>query len=363
MAVSGLLILAVDPEAIVGPSFQMTFAAVGAIVALHSSPWARRMFQRRDEDLSRRVPRAAAGIVVTGAAVELCVMPLVLYHFHRAGPYGVIANVLAIPFTELVIMPLEAFSLLLDCFGIGQPAWTVTGWMIDLLLKLAHTIAAHTRLVTIPQMPLSAFAMLTVGLLWTCIWNTKLRLLGGIPLIIGAVATFFAPRPDLLITGDGGHLAVVSPDGTPQILREHAGDYVRSFLAEASGFDGEPDDLGSRPYSDCSADACVAAIPKGARHWRLLATRSAYRIDWDELVKACAIADITVSDRRLPTGLRTTLAEARSWRALANRRPCDLPWRPPAGRQRRRAHRRASLGADLLKDQRLSLHRREVPSV
>ena len=59
LAVSGLLILAVDPEAIVGPSFQMTFAAVGAIVALHSSPWARRMFQRRDEDLARRILRAA----------------------------------------------------------------------------------------------------------------------------------------------------------------------------------------------------------------------------------------------------------------------------------------------------------------
>ena len=108
-------------------------------------------------------------------------MPFVLYHFHRAGPYGVIANVLAIPFTELVIMPLEAFSLLLDCFGIGQPAWTVTGWTIDLLLKLAHTIAAHTRLLTIPQMPLWAFAMLTVGLLWTCIWNTRLGCLGSFP--------------------------------------------------------------------------------------------------------------------------------------------------------------------------------------
>ena len=302
LAVSGLLILVVDPEAIVGPSFQMTFAAVGAIVALHSSPWARRMFQRRDEDLARRILRAASGIVVTGAAVELCVMPFVLYHFHRAGPYGVIANVLAIPFTELVIMPLEAFSLLLDCFGIGQPGWTMTGWTIDLLLKLAHTIAAHTRLLTIPQMPPWAFGMLTVGLLWTCIWNTRLRLLGIVPLAIGSVATFLAPRPDLLITGDGRHLAVVGPDGTPQILRDRAGDYVRSLLAEASGFDGDPDELGAQPYSNCSPDACVAVIPKGGKRWRLLATRSSYRIDWNELTAACANADIAVADRRLPRG-------------------------------------------------------------
>jgi competence protein ComEC len=302
LAVSGLVILAMQPEAIVGPSFQMTFAAVGAIVALHSSPVIRRLFQRRDERLLARIVRGAAGIVATGAAVELCVMPFVLYHFHRAGPYGVVANVLAIPLTELVIMPLEALSLFLDSFGLGHPAWTLTGWAIDLLLGLAHTIAAHTRLVTIPQMPAWAFGMLIIGLLWVCIWTTRIRILGLGPLAIGAVATFLAPRPDLLITGDGRHLAVVNPEGTPQILREHAGDYVRSLLAEASGFDGEPDDLGSKPYSDCSPDACVAIIPKADTDWRLLATRSAYRIDWAPLVDACSKADIAVSDRKLPRG-------------------------------------------------------------
>ena len=300
LAVSGLLILAVQPEAIVGPSFQMTFAAVGAIIALHSSPWARRMFQRRDEHFVRRILRGMAGIVVTGAAVELCVTPFVLYHFHRSGPYGVLANVLAIPLTEMLIMPLEALSLALDCFGLGQPAWTVTGWAIDILLRLAHTVAAHTRLVTIPQMPAWAFAMLILGLLWICLWTTRVRLFGVVPIVIGAIVTFLAPRPDLLVTGDGRHLAVVSADGTPLILRDRAGDYMRSLLSEASGFDGDPGDLGERPYSDCSDDACVADMQKGGRHWRLLATRSAYRIDWDPLTRACAESDIAVSDRRLP---------------------------------------------------------------
>ena len=300
LAVSGLLILAIQPEAIVGPSFQMAFAAVGAIIALHSSPWARRWFQRRDEHLIRRIARATAGIVVTGAAVELSVMPFVLYHFHRAGPYGVIANVLAIPLTELVIMPLEALSLFLDCFGIGQPAWTATGWTIDLLLTLAHTVAEHTRLITIPQMPGIALALLTLGLLWICLWTTRLRLLGVFPAAVGIVVTLLAPRPDLLVTGDGRHLAVVSSDGIPLILRDRAGDYVRSLLAEASGFDGDPGELGSMPFSDCSDDACVALMPKGGRQWRLLATRSAYRIGWEDLTGACAQADIVVSDRGLP---------------------------------------------------------------
>jgi competence protein ComEC len=54
------------------------------------------------------------------------------------------------------------------------------------------------------------------------------------------------------------------------------------------------------PFSDCSDDACVALIQKGDRPWRLLATRSAYRINWSDLTSACGQADIVVSDRRLP---------------------------------------------------------------
>ena len=65
-----------------------------------------------------------------------------------------------------------------------------------------------------------------------------------------------------------------------------------------------PGDLASRPYSACSNDACVALVSKGAQQWRLLATRSRNQIDWATLTRACAAADIAVSDRRLPRGCK-----------------------------------------------------------
>lgn len=139
------------------------------------------------------------------------------------------------------------------------------------------------------------------GLLWLCLWSTRLRLLGLVPLALGAVAAALAPAPDLLVTGDGRHLAVVD-SGTPLLLRDRAGDYVRSLFAEASGYDGDPDLLAGQPASDCSHDACVALLRKHSSEWRLLATRSGTRIDWTSITQACADADIVVSDRGLPRG-------------------------------------------------------------
>jgi competence protein ComEC len=302
IAAGALVVLVFRPEALAGPSFQMSFMSVTAIVALHSTGWARKLFMRRDEGVLARLGRSVLGIILTGLAVELALIPFALFHFHRSGLYGVGANIIAIPLTTFVIMPLEAGALLFDVVGWGRPLWWLCGASIDGLLGLAHWVAsARGSVVLMPSMPGWAFGLMAAGGIWLCLWNTRVRLLGLIPAGIGAAAAALSPAPDLLVTGDGMHLAVVR-DGTPLILRERAGDYVRSLFAEAAGFDGDPGDLGSRPYSACSRDACVAMLRKDSAEWRLLATRSAYRIDWATITSACAAADIVVSSRRLPRG-------------------------------------------------------------
>jgi competence protein ComEC len=303
IAVGALAVLLFRPEALPGASFQMSFAAVTAIVALHSTGWSRRLFQRREEGVIARLGRAVMAMVITGLTVELALIPFALFHFHRAGLYGVAANIIAIPLTTFVIMPLEAGALILDVAGWGRPFWFLCGAAIDGLLRLAHAVAsAKGAVALLPSMPAWAFGLMVAGGIWLCLWSTRLRLLGIAPFAAGALGAWMTPTPDLLVTGDGRHLAVVDRDGTPLILRDRAGDYVRSLLAEASGYDADPGDLGSRPYSDCSRDSCVALLRKDSAEWRLLATRSAYRIDWVTITTGCAQADIVVSDRRLPRG-------------------------------------------------------------
>ena len=142
---------------------------------------------------------------------------------------------------------------------------------------------------------------MVAGGLWLCLWTSRVRMFGAVPVIAGVVGALLSPAPDLLVTGDGMHLALVD-HRTPLILRERSGDYVRSLFAEASGFDGDPELLGSRAYSACSRDACVATLRRRSGEWRLLATRSKNLIDWSTFTRACADADIVVSDRRLPRG-------------------------------------------------------------
>ena len=303
VAVGALAVLIVMPEAMAGASFQMSFAAVTAIIALHHWRPVKSWLAPREEGWLFRFLRGLLGLLMTGLVVEIALIPFALYHFHKAGLYGVFANLIAIPLTTFVIMPLEALALILDAAGLGAPLWAATGVAIGLILDLAHWIAsAEGAVAMLPSMPRWAFALMVLGGLWVCLWTGRVRAWGAVPFIAGAAGAALSPVPSLLVTGDGQHLALVRDDGVPVMLRSRSGDFVRDLMSEAAAHDGDPANLDEQRFARCSRDACVADIAKGDRAWRLLAIRSRNRIDWVTLTRACADADIVVADRWLPKG-------------------------------------------------------------
>lgn len=131
IAVGALIVLLFRPEAVAGASFQFSFAAVTAIVALHSLAPVRRWVGPREDGLPMRFLRGVLALLMTGLAVEIALVPFALYHFHKHGLYGVFANLFAIPWTTFIVMPLEAAALLMDLVGLSAPFWAATGWAID----------------------------------------------------------------------------------------------------------------------------------------------------------------------------------------------------------------------------------------
>ncbi len=305
IATGAFLVLLILPESVAGPSFQLSFAAVTAIVALHEHPHVTRWFLKRDEGMVRRMLRSVASLLLTGVVVEAALMPIGLYHFHKAGLYGALANIVAIPLTTFVTMPLEGAALALDMVGLGAPAWWAVERSLALLLWIARTVAAAPGSVaSLPAMPGGAFALMVAGGLWIALWQTGMRRLGILPLVAGVIWALVTPAPDLLVTSDGRHLALRTDDGAMAILRDRAGDYVRSTLGEGGGVEGELPPLSEQSGVACSPDLCIATRTTGGRRWTIVATRSGYSVPWAELVAACARADIAVSDRRLPKGCR-----------------------------------------------------------
>lgn len=174
------------------------------------------------------------------------------------------------------------------------------GLALQFLLFLAHGVAASPMAsVLLPTLPGGLFALMIAGLLWCLLWRTGWRWLGLAPLAVGAIGALFLTPPDVVVTGDGRHVAVRVKDGMA-ILRSGAGDYVRDTLSEGAGYDGALNPLADLPEARCSSDLCALKMERGGRTWQLLLTRSAMLVDRDRLESDCARADIVVADRGLP---------------------------------------------------------------
>ena len=300
VAAGAMVVLLIRPEALVGPSFQLSFAAVTALIAFHDYPPVRRFaLSGKDRPFLSRMFRSILLLVATGIAVEAALAPIGLYHFHRSGIYGSVANIIAIPLTTFVVMPAEALALLLDTIGMGWISWSIVDFALKTLIYIAHTVQSLPgATASLPTMPVGAYLLMAGSGIWLCLWRSAARLVAIVPFLAGAIWAASVGPPDILISGDGRHVAIRAREGM-YLLRPRAGDYVRNMIASVSAEDeaGAFDDLSA---ARCNADLCLADLEREGVRWRLLATRSPYLVSWRDMIDACRQADIVVSDRRLP---------------------------------------------------------------
>ena len=305
VAIAAGVVLALWPESLVGPSFQMSFAAVIAIVSLHNVQAVRDFLAPREESGLRRFLRRTAILFLTGLVIELALMPIVLFHFHRAGVYGAAANLVAIPLVTFISMPLVALALVLDLIGAGAPVWWLVGQSLDMLLGIAHLFAEQPGSVKLaPRIGMGAITLYLVGALWLALWQGRARLWGIGPVVVAAVLMLQAPEPDILITRDGRDIGIANEAERLLVLRDSEGGYAQENLLELAGTDRQPLAIADWPRSRCSAEFCSLTVTREGRAWSLLIARSRDLVEERALAAACRNADIVIADRFLPRSCR-----------------------------------------------------------
>ena len=301
VAAAALFVLILWPESLIGPSFQMSFSAVLAIVALHGAAPIRNFLAPRDETWLARTGRNAAMLLLTGLVIEIALMPIVLFHFHRAGLYGAFANMIGIPLTTFLCMPLIALALFLDLFNLGAPAWFFAGQSLDALIGIAHFTAQQPGAVKLmPEMGGALFALFVAGGLWLALWRGRVRFWGLAAALFAAIAFVAKPPPDILVSSDGRHVGIAGQGDRLLMLRDSRSDYAKDNLLELAGMDGEPIALRDWPEARCSRDFCVLTLRRPTLSFHVMMARTRERIDERALAAACERADIVVADRYLP---------------------------------------------------------------
>jgi competence protein ComEC len=231
LTVAAMLVLLFAPESVVHPSFQMSFAATLALVAGYE----RGAIKLRASTDSSFGARAAlwgvneiVGLTVASLLAGLATTPYAAYHFHRIAPYGVLANLLAMPIVSAWVMPMGILGVLAMPFALDAEFWRQMGygieWMDAVGLWVASLPGAIGRVTLFGTGPL---LLATAGLLVIGLLKTPLRFTGFVLAALAAIWAAFTPAPDVIVAADGRNLRRARP-GRPVGVSSRRRRYVRN---------------------------------------------------------------------------------------------------------------------------------------
>jgi competence protein ComEC len=267
VALAALAILLVWPESLFDPGFQMSFAAVVALVSAYE--WLRTRHEDRPEERQGRVRHGAfgqvlgflGGIATSTLVAGLAVAPFGIYHFHNTQQYAILANLLAIPICNLLVMPAGLAALIAMPFGLEATPLSLMGVGIDAMTWCAATVAALPGAVgRLPAIPAYAFVAMVAGGLWCTLWATRWRLLGIIPIALGLMLAPTGRRPDVLVGRAADLVAVRGQDGALSALAGRGSTFELARWLEHDGDGRAPTEAGKARAFRCDAEGCIAPV-------------------------------------------------------------------------------------------------------
>jgi competence protein ComEC len=253
VALAASLVIALRPESLTEPGFQMSFAATVALVAAFAA--------------LRRAPKLPGWalptitVVLSSAVAGAATAPFAAAHFNRVADYGLIANLLCVPLMGVTVMPAALLAGALAPFGLAWIGLALMDWPLRWLLFVAREVSTREGAVTlVPSPPPAVLPLLALGGLFLVLWQgpLRVRLAGLAPMVAAALLWMSAERPALLISGEGALLGLMTEDGRALSKPRGQGFAALSWLeddgdgaeqpaaAERAGFVRSPGEVSAR---------------------------------------------------------------------------------------------------------------------
>lgn len=253
---SALVILLLKPESLMGASFQLSFAAIVALIAFYDGTrtWWQNHF--RDENRFRRYSFYMIGCFMTTVVASGATSLFALYHFSSVPLLaGLVANMIAVPLTTLVTFPVGLLACLLMPLHLEKwPLW-ITEKSLDIVMAVAEDVTDWPQAsFQINTWPMWILCVAALGGLWICFWKGSIRWLGILP-IVGALAFIpLTPRPDVLISDTARLFAVRDEKGGLLISSARVEKFIRNEWTEREGRLGTNTWPAESNYLECLTD-------------------------------------------------------------------------------------------------------------
>ena len=271
VAMAALAILIVAPESLFNAGFQLSFAAVTALVTGYEY-YRNRQDRRRRLGLIKPPPDGGPAKwlhniwLFTGATIATTILaglatgPIAAFHFHHTQTYAIATNLMAVPLSNLVVMPAALAAFLAMPFSLEAYPLALMGLGIEGMNLSARWVASWPGAVfAVPAFSERALLVMLAGGLWLCLWRNPWRWLGLPVILAGAIIATDVPAPDVLV-GDQGHLVAIRHEGRLSALDAPGTTFTLTRWLEADGDTRTPAEAQQRAGFRCDLAGCTSKL-------------------------------------------------------------------------------------------------------
>ncbi len=204
VAIAGLFIMIISPQSVTSPGFQMSFAAVAALIAYYEN-----RYVNRGKNISSMLLIYFYVIILTAFIGTITTAPYAIYHFNRFPSFSILANLFVSTIFSITIMPFLLLGVLLMPFGISEFAFKIAGFGIEWMNYIAYEFADFPyAVILLPQTPMWTILLLSFGLYMFILGKSRFKYLYLLLVLPMFISFYTYKKPDFIINDDASLIAI-----------------------------------------------------------------------------------------------------------------------------------------------------------
>ncbi len=221
------IILIQNPEFVFHPSFQLSFVAVLALVSGFQYYNSKFQFQY-ESGYAYKIKLYLLANIYTTIIASIATAPIVIYHFHIFSNYTIFSNLIAVPITSLIIMPIGLISLIFMIFDLEYYILQILGFFIDIIIDSAHYFVSLPNSVWFfGFIESSSLLLYLFGLFLVCFSKSKVNWFGFTIIICSFILMIKTPKPDLVFEHEKKIIGIKNQENQLEIYGSKYNSFIK----------------------------------------------------------------------------------------------------------------------------------------
>lgn len=236
IGVAAVIILSLNPEYVLHPSFQLSFIAVLSLITGYEFYIRNQWILGASGGLFSNIKLYIFSNIYSSLIASLATTPIVIYHFYISSNYSIIANLIAVPIMSFFMMPLAILAVILMPFRLDYYVLKLLGFFIQIVIDLADWVCHlpgaiwYFGYVT----PLSVMCYM-IGFFWLTLWQRSWRHFGWVLITVSICLMFISPKPDFIYDPKINALGVKNEAGILEIYAKRISGFTKNYWANWFG--------------------------------------------------------------------------------------------------------------------------------